>query len=58
MDVQVSYVVAADGTVTLHYAATAKGPTIVNLTQHTYFNLAGEASVSVLDHELTIRADR
>ena len=32
-------------------------PTIVNLTQHSYFNLASEPSASVLNHELTIHAN-
>jgi aldose 1-epimerase len=55
--VQVSYLVTSDSEVILRYAATTDAPTLVNLTQHTYFNLAGESSVSVLDHELTINAD-
>jgi aldose 1-epimerase len=56
--VEVSYLVTSIGAVVLQYHATTDLPTIVNLTQHTYFNLAGETSTSVLDHELTISADR
>ncbi len=53
----VTYRLAHD-TVELKYHATADAPTIVNLTQHTYFNLAGETSTSILDHELLIHAER
>jgi aldose 1-epimerase len=55
--VAVTYLVTPEGAVTLHYEATTDAPTIVNLTQHTYFNLGGERSTHVLDHELTIAAD-
>lgn len=56
LSVDVAYHVTGD-TVVLHYAATSDAPTIVNLTQHSYFNLAQESSPTVLDHELAIAAD-
>src|SRR5690606_16784690 len=42
---------------TVDYAATATKSTIVNLSQHSYFNLAGHDSGSVLGHTLSINAD-
>ncbi len=45
------------GELRLDYTATTDQPTIVNLTNHTYFNLGGHDSGSVLDHWLTLEAD-
>jgi len=42
----------------IEYGATTTAPTPVNLANHAYFNLTGDSSVPVLDHVLTINADR
>ena len=43
---------------TIDYEATTSAPTILNLTQHSYFDLSAGAASDVLDHRLTIRAQR
>lgn len=52
----VSYVLEGN-TVWIETRATTDAPTIVSLANHTYFNLAGEGTPSVLDHQLQIEAD-
>lgn len=56
---RVTYELAEDGALSIVYEAETDAPTIVNLTNHAYFNLAGARSGrSVLDHHLTLHADR
>lgn len=58
LHVRVTYALAPDDALAIRYEATTDKPTVVNLAQHTYFNLAGEGSGDVLRQVMTIHADR
>ena len=57
LTVTASYALEGDGTLAIEYRATTDAPTIVNLSNHAYWNLSGEGSGTAMDHELTIAAD-
>lgn len=56
VDASVTYTFTPRNELVVDYEATTDRPTVVNLTQHSYFNLAGAGTV--LGHQLTIDADR
>ena len=56
LQARVAYTWTDDNVLKIELNAVTNAPTVVNLTNHTYFNLAGEGSGTVLDHELFIDA--
>jgi aldose 1-epimerase len=54
----VTYTVTRANALRIHYRATTTAPTVINLTNHTYFNLAGEGSGTVYNQLLRINANR
>ena len=58
LQVRVTYTLTDRDELAVDYQATTDKPTIINLSQHTYFNLAGQAARDVLDHRVQVDADR
>lgn len=53
----VTYTLTADNALAIAYKATTKAPTIINMTNHSYFNLSGNPKNTVLSDSLWIDAD-
>jgi len=58
LKVSVIYTWTDTNALMIEYSATSDKPTVVNLTNHAYFNLAGQGSRDILGHLLTIQADK
>jgi aldose 1-epimerase len=54
----VTYTLSDRDQLSVRYQATTTKPTVINLTQHTYFNLAGPKAADVLGHQLRLNASR
>lgn len=57
VEAQVTYTLTADNAIAIDYEATTDAPTVINMTNHSYFNLTGDPTQTILDHELMINAD-
>jgi aldose 1-epimerase len=56
LNVQVTYWLDKEGRLTIDYAAVTDKPTPVNLTNHSYFNLSGFDTPTIVDHQLRVFA--
>jgi len=57
MRVRVTYTLTDDNTLDVLYEAVTNKTTVINMTNHSYFNLNGDATTDILNHQLTIDAD-
>jgi aldose 1-epimerase len=57
LQVEVQYTLTDEGELKIEYQATTDKATVVNLTNHSYFNLTGDVTNTILDHELELDAD-
>jgi len=58
LTVDVTYWLTENNELTVEYKATTDKPTVLNLTNHCYWNLAGAGNGTILDHQLTLDCDK
>ena len=54
----VTYTLTADNQIDIAYSATTDAPTVINMTNHSYFNLSGDPTRSIVDDELYLNASK
>ncbi len=57
LNVTVTYTLTDDNAITIDYHAETDADTVINLTNHSYFNLSGHASGDITSHQVKIKAD-
>jgi aldose 1-epimerase len=58
LTVHVTYTLDNSGSLKIHYTATTDQPTVINLTNHSYFNLAGESTLSAMGQKVYMNANK
>ena len=58
LDVKIVYSLTNDNSLRIHYFAVSDKDTVVNLTNHSYFNLSGHCAGDILKHKLMINSNR
>lgn len=57
VDIEVSYTLTSENEIKIHYYAVPQGDTILNMTNHSYFNLNGQDAGDILNQEIWLDAD-
>lgn len=58
LDIKITYTLTNDNVLEISYEAESDRTTLVNLTNHSYFNLSGDLKRDILQHQLTLKSDR
>ncbi len=58
LNLTVKFILLPNGTLIIGYEAVSNKDTIINLTNHSYFNLKGHSNGTILDHKISIQADK
>lgn len=58
VNVRIQYSLTSDNRLKIDYNASTDAPTVINMTNHSYFNLNGDGNTTILNHLLTIDANQ
>ena len=56
LDIEVRYTLREDNAIEINYAVTTDAPTVLNITNHSCFNLNGQDGSTIFDHKLTLNS--